>query len=374
MGTVHNRGTRAKPNWYVIYKDRDGKRKWAPSHQPTKALARRYLEQIEARIADGLVGIETPQEKPGCHELLTQWASGLRNRNARDDQTRLKRHLLPKFGKLRLDEITLPLVMNWIDEQQGAGELSDASIRHNLNLLSRFFSWAIERGLAQFNPVRQIPMGKRPKQSRKTDVPWLRDDAVVLRLIGKLSEPVNYMFYLGNRSGMRTGEIAGLRMSDFAFLEEGVIRVRYSYDGPLKEDKDDGGKTKWVPAAKDCAAFLGPWLERRRQAGAGPEDYVFPSPTSDKRPYNKKYFERKWRDACTKVGVELTWYQATRHSFTSRLLAAGATLDEVSAALGHSSPVVTRRYYDHFVRRSFSGLLRSGLDLGSAERVPDNDS
>ena len=37
--------------------------------------------------------------------------------------------------------------------------------------------------------------------------------------------------------------------------------------------------------------------------------------------------------------------------------------DEVSAAVGHSSPVVTKRFYDHFVRRSFSPRLRAGLGL-----------
>ena len=43
------------------------------------------------------------------------------------------------------------------------------------------------------------------------------------------------MFYLCNRSGLRSGEAAGLRMSDMAFVDEG--RVRFSYDGRLKEDK-----------------------------------------------------------------------------------------------------------------------------------------
>jgi len=33
--------------------------------------------------------------------------------------------------------------MEWIDDQRAAGELSDASIQHNMNLMSRFFSWAI---------------------------------------------------------------------------------------------------------------------------------------------------------------------------------------------------------------------------------------
>ena len=62
-----------------------------------------------------------------------------------------------------------------------------------------------------------------------------------------------------------------------------------------------------------------------------------------------------------------SWYQATRHSFVSRLLQAGATLDEVSSAVGHSSPVVTRRYYDHFIRKSYSPQLRSGLGFGGDE-------
>ena len=59
----------------------------------------------------------------------------------------------------------------------------------------------------------------------------------------------------------------------------------------------------------------------------------------------------------------MTWYEATRHSFVSRHLANGASLDEVSAAVGHSSPVVTKRLYDHFIRRSFSPRLRTGLGL-----------
>ena len=70
---------------------------------------------------------------------------------------------------------------------------------------------------------------------------------------------------------------------------------------------------------------------------------------------------RAWQAAALACGVELTWYQATRHSFVSRNLARGATLDEVSAAVGHSSPTVTRQFYDHFVRKQFSPGLRAAL-------------
>jgi hypothetical protein len=60
------------------------------------------------------------------------------------------------------------------------------------------------------------------------------------------------MLYLGNRSGLRTGEIAGLRMADMEYLKDRAIRVRYSYGGPLKEDKGGTGKMKWVPQCVSC--------------------------------------------------------------------------------------------------------------------------
>src|SRR4051812_4146697 len=106
-----------------------------------------------------------------------------------------------------------------------------------MNLLSRFFSWAIARGHAEINPVRQIPIGSRPTQTVKSDTPWLDDDTIVRKLIHDLAEPISFMFYLCNRSGQRTGEPAGLRMSDFGFLDEHVIRVRFSYDGPLRTNR-----------------------------------------------------------------------------------------------------------------------------------------
>jgi len=382
MGTVFNRGTKDNPNWYVGYRE-NGRWVYKASHQSTKALAKRWVSEIESRIARGNVGIEDQEDAPQFKASFQAFLDGLTNRNAADDRSRGRRHLMPQFERKRLADIDLGAVMEWIDEQRAAGELGEASIRHNMNLLSRFFSWAIARGKASINPVRQIPMGSRPTQSVKSDTPWLDDDAIVRKLINDLEEPINFMFYLCNRSGLRTGEAAGLRMSDMAFVDEGLIRVRFSYEGPLKEDKKGAGKVKWVPAPEDCAEFLGAWLAERKAHGAGPEDRVFPCARRKGLCFRKEYIESCWEDAAPKhVGArevllkkkgdkvaneqkpKMTWYQATRHSFVSRHLSRGASLDEVSAAVGHSSPVVTKRFYDHYVRRSFSPKLRAGLGLG----------
>jgi site-specific recombinase XerC len=144
---------------------------------------------------------------------MDEWIATLANRNAADDRSRFKRHIRPAFEGMTLVQATeLGPIMKWIADQRAARKvdehgkkvegLSDGSIRHNLNQLSRFFSWAIEQGHTQVNPVRMIPTGKRPQQAQKRDIPWLNDDEIVVKLMKALPEPVNLMFYLGNRSGL----------------------------------------------------------------------------------------------------------------------------------------------------------------------------
>ncbi len=269
-----------------------------------------------------------------------------------------------------------------------AGSLSAQAQRHNLALLSRFFSWAIVRGHATVNPVKMLPEGQRPQRELPRDVPWLKEDALVVAVMAAMPEPINLMFYLANRSGLRTGEVCGLRMADLEHIKKGTVRVRYSYDGPLKEDKHQTGKMKWVPAARDAAEHLAVWCKRRKLAGAKDEDLAFPAPPGlgyrPRKPgawpgYRREYIGSCWSAARDKVNADalaegaqlpiapaLTWYQATRHSFVSRNLKAGASLDEVSAAVGHSSPVVTKANYDHFVRKQFSAVLTAPLGMAKA--------
>ena len=137
---------------------------------------------------------------------------------------RVNNHLKPKFESMTLEAVTLPVVMGWVDELARTA-LAPQTQRHLLGLLSRFFSWCIERGLATFNPVKMIPVGRRPIAQKVEGAPWLDDPEKVDDLVKALGPEVGLMFYLANGSGMRLGEVCGLRLGDLDFLHEGVIRV-----------------------------------------------------------------------------------------------------------------------------------------------------
>ncbi len=397
MGTVYNRGSKHSPKWWIGYKDRDGEWKYGPSNQPTKEQARRYLVQVEGNVAGDRVGIEPVGTALLCGSLLDDWSKGLTNRNAADDRYRLENHLRPAFGDTRIRDISLGTIMAWLEAQRdgtaprkvkkpkatkvAAGfaapkakpkepaRLADGSIRHNLNLLSRFLGWCVERGHAEHNPTRDIPQGKRPAQAIKRDVPWLDDDEKVVELMKALPEHIALMFYLATGAACVRARSRGSRSPTSPILAKGTIRVRYSYDGPLKEDKQGVGKVKWVPAPDDAETVFEKHMAARKAAKAEPEDFLFACANREGSFYRKEFIEKAWEVATAKCGVELTWYEATRHSFVSRTLTNGATLDEVSAAVGHSSPIVTRRYYDHFVRKEFSDKLRAGLGFNAKPKA-----
>jgi integrase len=382
MGRIVLRGTRDLPKVYADYYDSDGTRRTRLLQGArTKLEGRKLLADILARVAAGTPGLDSKEALVASAVpavvvvglLMRDWLESLENRNAKLDRQRAEKHVLPAWEHLNMEAAQqLPLVMRWLDTMRRAKNLSPQSMRHNLNLLSRFFAWAIERGYATINPVRQIPSGKRPQGAPKTDGPWIRDEETFRKLYEALPVPVRYVFWLGNRSGLRPDEARGLRISDMAWLGQGTVRVRFSGSGPLKEDRRGLGKVKWVPAAGDAPAVLGPWLERRKAEGAASEDLLFiPVVASDRprrlkwRGLRKEFVQSCWEEARLACGVSMTFYEATRHSFISRNLEAGVPLDEVSAAVGHSSPVVTKRHYDRFIRRSFSDAIR-GIAPGAA--------
>jgi hypothetical protein len=69
------------------------------SQQPTKAQAKRWVQEIESRIARGNVGIEDPADAPAFKPSFDAFRDGLTNRSAADDRSRGRRHLVPNFGR-----------------------------------------------------------------------------------------------------------------------------------------------------------------------------------------------------------------------------------------------------------------------------------
>ena len=168
MATIIKRGSRTAPKFFIKFNagvTADGKRvqrmKLLPGVRDMPA-ARQQAAVVEREIAAGRDPFPGPGIVPdSVGTLIDRWAAGLGNRNASNDRAMVKNHLRARFARMLVDQITLPVLMEWIDEL-AASDLSAQTQRHALSTLSRFFSWAIERGHASINPVKMVPSSKRP--------------------------------------------------------------------------------------------------------------------------------------------------------------------------------------------------------------------
>ena len=82
-----------------------------------------------------------------------------------------------------------------------------------LALLSVLFSYAIERGYANDNPVRHVRKIKRPNNMPRKNRPWKMEevDAVLSRAHASIGLPI----LIGRWTGLRQGDVLGLRKADY---------------------------------------------------------------------------------------------------------------------------------------------------------------
>jgi integrase len=82
---------------------------------------------------------------------------------------------------------------------------------------------------AQSNPVRELPPAQRPRPERKEAAYFENEE--LPRLFADFHDgPYRTLCLVALRTGMRQGELLGLRWDDVD-LEQAVIRVRRSFTG-----------------------------------------------------------------------------------------------------------------------------------------------
>lgn len=391
MASLVKRGTRAAPQWHVKWtvQTAEGKPRqiWKRLHGvENQKQALKRLAEIEVALQKGEDPFPTRIEPTASQHLLEAWTKTLTNRNAATDAGVVRKHLIPRFGHLSLEKITLAEVRDWAKDMR-EGPLAAQTQKHLLGTLSRFWSWCIEEEqTSALNPVRSLPSRLRPVVVHKKRA-TLEDEAKLAKLIASLPPPVDLMLALANRTGARLGEVCGLRLSDLDDLDKGFILVSHSYGGPLKEDKRGEGKFKKIPAPIDAGEALKLHLARRKLQGAGPDDLVFVpykqprrKRTTDWLGFRKENIRDLWRAACEAVGLvdeagkpTVTWYGATRTTAATRAAKGDVPVEQIADSLGHASRDVTTRHYIQHVRQDFDPALRLPMlsILAGGSAAPD---
>lgn len=330
--------------WYIRYRDADGKRKQRASHQPTRAQARRYLVEIEARVARGLVGIPEPAPPPPTVEELIGRFLLEYSRPRIKDLARYRTHArvalqraLPIVGPVRAD------ALKSADLERLRADLAQrsapASIKLTLNFLSTAFSWALKSGIVGRNPVCGVE-----KPATESSIEYLSRDEVRGLLSraeqGAAKEPaaarLRAAVMLALYAGLRKGELFGLRWLDVD-LDTRRLTVARSFDTAPK-----GGKTRHLRLPDSVVPALAVWRELCPRTPSG---LVFPVMKGTPRMADRRCMmglpELLSLAGCRPLAQP--WH-ALRHTFASHFVMSGGNILALQKILGHTDIKMTLVY------------------------------
>ncbi|OBI53599.1 site-specific integrase [Mycobacterium sp. E787] len=332
--------------YQVRFTDPDGRYITAPKTFGQEIDAQAWLADRRRDIDNGLYNPAAVVKRPRVTfgEYAATWLAGrhvagrpIKARTRDHYAAILEHHLLPTFGAKPLAAITPGDVRDW-----HAATLTDRPTMrsHAYSLLRTIFASAVNDELIDANPARIVGAGrsKRAITIRPASVAELGE------LTAAMPEKLALMVTLASWTAMRFGEIVELRRGDIDLSGE-VIRIRRA----AVRTKKDGYVTttpKTDAGMRDVAIppHIIPAIEAHlaKYVAADRDALVFAAENGGHLQPSTLY--RHWYQAREKAGRPDLRFHDLRHSGAVLAAATGATLAELMARLGHSTPTAAMRY------------------------------
>ena len=243
------------------------------------------------------------------------------------------------------------------------------SVSKPFGLLRQAMNHAIALDLIYKNPCDYC---KPPKIKRKKLQVLNREERTRMFKIAQAAEPspLALAVELALTTGMRRGEICGLRWSDIGECEVTVNRAISLDCGKVYEkDPKTEGSRRTIPLTKRLYAVLRA-IEKDKQYVSRELDvpfsdpFVLGTPDPDSRPYHPTQLTRDFHAFCKMNGFDLTFHDL-RHTFATMMIAGGTDVRTVASYLGHSNVAMTLNTYaevDPDAKRAAVGKIGEAFD------------
>jgi len=371
--------------WYGRWRagDRHLKRKLGPvraagsSEGLTRMQAERALRRLMTEVR--VVG---PEERTSFEEAADRYLHHLEHVKRRKPSTlqdyriMVRRHLAPYFGSKPLERIRPDDVARYITAKGRSG-MAVKTVSNHLNFAHGVFAFALKHGWATSNPVAATD---RPQATYlDPDIRFLNPQELeaLLRAVPRddVRGRTDYALYLtAAMTGLRQGELVALRWRDVDWLA-GVVRVRRTYTRGEWGAPKSRRSSRAVPLANRVAAEL----ERhfQRSAYKGDDDLVFAHPQTG-HPYDASKLRERFYDAMKAAGMGSRCkrqggitFHSMRHTFGTRMAAAGAPMRALQEWMGHRDYATTLVYAD-FAPDPAQGAALAELAFGAGHKAGTN--
>ena len=281
-------------------------------------------------------------------------------------------YLIPRLGQVQLRKLAPPDVVAFLDRfskepGRGGTRRSARTIALTHRVLSLALAHAVRAGTIVRNPAEgareDLPRGEAPAEREV----WTLEQLAAF-LDSTVSDPLYALWALAATTGLRRGELCGLRWDDvdLASMSLTVRRCRVMVHGvPTDSTPKTSAGQRTIGLDESTVALLAEHQQRQHArelaCAAGfwrAEGHVFTDDVG--RPLVPENVTKGFARAVRRAGLPQVRLHDTRHSHATALLRAGVDVKVVAGRLGHSSTSVTQNVYQHRVEQ---------LDRAAAEKV-----
>ncbi len=338
MGAIRKRGK----HYAIQYYDALGKRRWetiGPNlHEARQVLAQRMWERRQGKFRLTRQPITMAEFAAKWDEdyLVVQHQLGrLKESTLVGYRVNLRLHIVPFFRATRLSDIALPHVREFMKALFAKG-LAPKTVGNAMVILKEMLKHAVQWGYLDANPAHYAERPRGEDQEMQILTP-----AEIHRLLGHADEPVRTLLLCAVMTGMRRGELLGLKWEDVDF-EGNRIHVRRA----LWRGKFVTPKSKRSRRAIDMTRTVKEALARLPSRFRG--ELVFCAENGT--PIDPENFtKRDWARALRRSGLRRIRFHDLRHTYASLLIAQGAHPKYIQAQLGHASIQTTLDRYGHLM-------------------------
>ena len=246
------------------------------------------------------------------------------------------KHFYPVWENTRIDKIATQDVQSFLNDRK---DMAAKSLREMRTFLKAIFKSAMKDGHIETNPADDdriiIPSRKKTKRNA-LEVEQVRD---IISSLGKLKLQDRRYMALLLFTGMRRGEVLGLRWQDIDF-EDSMISVEQNVTYPEGQNAPNIGSTKTEAGVRQIPLI--PMLEELLQPVAA-EGYVI----GGKAPITLSVHSRMMDRIKKTIDMHGATPHVSRHSFATLLNDVGASIRTIQDVIGDADFSTTANRYVH---------------------------
>lgn len=265
---------------------------------------------------------------------------------------RVRRMIVPRIGAVELRSLDGLTLTGFYGDllahgNRTGGPLSARSVTHVHKLLHRAFRDAVRWGKLRSNPAAQADP---PSPGRREMRAWTADEARTF-LDSVENDRLRACWHLALASGLRRGELCGLKWSDLDGDSLTVARARTAVGYDVTEREPKSGRTRTV--ALDPVTVVQLKGHRTRQLverlawGEAWTDSGYIFTREDGTPIHPHSLSQFFETRVASTTLPRISLHGTRHTHATLGLAAGISPRVMQERLGHSSVAITLDLYTH---------------------------